>query len=162
MKQLKDFKKKIKEEPEMEIYEENTNKLIDKLKTFLTETYKKYGKKFLNGKLAKVTTIITSLTSIIPIATASNSPSPEIAIINEINNDDEYDCSFSEDEDENDYEEKNDDNNILDFGEEAAKIFENNIIFFAYMSVSFLHLGWSVIEFYKAYKELTKIKDDIK
>ena len=154
MKQLKDFKKKIKEEPEMEIYEENTNKLIDKLKTFLTETYKKYGKKFLNGKLAKVTTIITSLTSIIPIATASNSPSPEIAIINEINNDDEYDCSFSEAEDENiNYEEKHDDKNILDLEEEAAKIFENNLIFFAYMSVSFLHLGWSVIEFYKAYKE---------
>ena len=64
MKQLKDFKKKIKEEPEMEIYEENTNKLIDKLKTVLIEIYKKYGKKFLNGKLARVTTIITSLTSI--------------------------------------------------------------------------------------------------
>ena len=30
------------------------------------------------------------------------------------------------------------------------------------LSVSFLHLGWSVIEFYKAYKELAKIKDDIK
>jgi hypothetical protein len=65
LKQLNDFKKKIETAPEMKIYEENTDKFIETLKTKGLQYLKKFGKKLASGKMGKIITPAASVT--IPI-----------------------------------------------------------------------------------------------
>ena len=66
IKQLKLFKRKIENEPEMEIYEENTDNIIKKIKTNLYELPKKYGKSFADNELKKNFLALGSLCYVIP------------------------------------------------------------------------------------------------
>lgn len=157
MKKLQKFKNLIEDEPEMEIYKENTDKLIDKLKTFLDDLFEKIKKFFSNKKIKKILEYLSYLSSgsiIIPSSNNINLFSPEES--NNINNNFNYDEYYPDIENENDYKDGG-------FSKETIKeFFENNFVVFLYTAVSFLNLGWSVYQYIQASKELKKIKNDIK
>ena len=67
MEQLKEFKNKIKDEPGMEIYVENTDNLIEKLKTLIYDLYKILKKNFFNEETKEKGENIGPLTSLVAI-----------------------------------------------------------------------------------------------
>ena len=160
LKQLNYFKKKTEQKPEMKIYVENTDKLMEKLKKGLN-----YLKYFAKGK-GGLGTIISTVA--IPIIGGAESVDPNCCKENIENNSylsnlfndsyDEIDLSY---DDEN-YGDDVQKNSLEKADLESLKnIFDNNLFFSAYIISSFLLLGWSIYDFYQAYNDLITVKQNI-
>ena len=132
LKELYEFIAKIETEPEMETYEKNTDKFIDKIKSIL-----KLPKKLFQGKSG----ILLSLLSIIPTAGAFMLNGKTIDIPTETKDDYDYDY-----DDDYDYEDDLVQSSENSKEEEMLKNFwENpNLGLYIYSALSFIHLGWSV------------------
>jgi len=154
LKKLNKFKETIEAEPEMEIYENNTNIIINKLKYFI-ELVKKNGKKWCCGKTGIFSSILGTSSLFIPFIGMSVPIEQNILEDNNYS-DDEFDNDIDNDIDND----ENSDNFNLE--ELAEKAFNSNLFCFAYVALSFLHLGWSAYEFYQSYKDLKQINEKIK
>ena len=166
IKQLKLFKRKIENEPEMEIYEENTDNIIKKIKTNLYELRKKYGKSFADNELKKIFSL-GSLCYAIPFFKGIDSANlgnvekkkTEIKTIGENEQVVEQKNNKSPESNGKSLKEKTDFDKNLD--EQVKALLENKFFFWIYVGLSFLNLGWSVWEFICSYKDL-KVNENLK
>ena len=164
MKQLNDFKNKIKNEPEMKTYEENTDKQIEKLKTIGLEYLKNLFGNLTSGKTGNIISILGSAPLAISIFTGAKSLDPNCCkeIQENLNNNDYYDeyDSYFDDEDCYDDEQENPLDNA-NLNEQLQNLFDNNFFCSVHIILSFLNLGWSIYGFCQAYKDLKLVKQNI-
>ena len=176
MNQLYNFKTKIKYHPEMVTYEENTDKLINKLK----EIGSKFIEKLSIEKTGTIATSFGGVSLIIPIFTGDESVESNFS--KDAPKNDNFDgksdhnnhCNENHEKNKFNSSEKNNNNNSNnnnnndnnknnnDLKEKAINILDSDLFFSVYLTLSFSHLGWSLLEFSQAYTDLNNSKNDIK
>lgn len=163
MDDLVKFKKKIEEEPGMEIFEKNIEKQEEKVSGFFSELKNYAGiEKFPSvlGTTGKISGILCLYNILFGQSNQEDSSFQKSSIKN--SNDDNHVKDFHKKSDHNEIDDSQNQTKIQNWIEKARTLFENKYFSLLHVCASLLLLGCSIYEFNEAKKDLKKIKDDIK